>query len=306
MGFNFEVKEASRVGQWSKIAIAGPSGSGKTYSSLLIASGLTRNGRIAVIDTERSSANKYAKILGDKKFSTLELPNFSPGTFVEAIKYLVGQGFDTIIIDSLSLAWSGPNGVLDLVDKAARRSSSGNTFAAWKDINPLLGELSDAILSSPAHVIATLRVKTDYIMETNEKGKQQPKKVGLAPIFKTEFDYDFDIVGNMDQDNYLTISKTRIDFIQGDVVKRPGFEYGRRLREWYDGNDPEPVKLVVEEVATIDPITKLKRIGGLMQRKGVGIDKVMERFVVNPREMNDEQHNKLIEWLEAQEVSDNG
>lgn len=58
MVFKFEkaTKEKAKL----RAALFGPSGSGKTFSALRIATGLGR--KIAVIDTERGRARKYADI----------------------------------------------------------------------------------------------------------------------------------------------------------------------------------------------------------------------------------------------------
>ncbi|MBM7855876.1 hypothetical protein JOC37_002297 [Desulfohalotomaculum tongense] len=100
-----------------RLAIAGPAGSGKTYSALLIAFGL--GGRTAMIDTERGSGELYVH-LGDYDVCSLEAP-FIPEKYVEAIQAAEGAGYDNIIIDSLSHAWAGPGGVLDIHGHAADR-----------------------------------------------------------------------------------------------------------------------------------------------------------------------------------------
>ena len=57
-------KKAERKGLWAHVAIDGPTGSGKTWTALTIANGLLKGSdkRCAVIDTERSSANRYADV----------------------------------------------------------------------------------------------------------------------------------------------------------------------------------------------------------------------------------------------------
>lgn len=309
----FEIKEAVREGQWAKIAIKGPSGGGKSFTALQLAKGLTRNGKILVVDSERGSIKKYAKALGDMKFSVMDPPNFAPDWYAMAVKHAVAQGFDTIIIDSLSHTWMGKGGALEMVDKAAKRSSSGNSFTAWRDVNPVLAEFTDVLLSVPAHVIATVRVKQGYVMQENSKGKIEPKKVGIEPIIRDGFEYEFDIVGNMDMDNNLIIEKTRVEFINGEVYHKPTWELGRALRDWYDGNEPEltaPEAYKVVEVsedpvippppvAEIEGPTTLQRIGGLMKRKNVSLDDVVREFGDNPRQLSEEVQDQLISWLEA-------
>ena len=56
-----QIRKAERKQAKIKLALQGPSGSGKTFSSLLLASGLTDSWeKIAVIDTENTSADLYA------------------------------------------------------------------------------------------------------------------------------------------------------------------------------------------------------------------------------------------------------
>jgi len=301
----FKIKEATREGQWARIALDGPSGSGKTYTALQIASGLSRNGKIVVIDTESGAAKKYSKILPGKKFFVLDLDNFSPAMYCAAIDYAVEQGFDTIIIDSLSHAWSGKGGALELVDNAAARGG-GNSYTAWRTANPMLAELTAKLIGVPAHTISNMRVKTEYVMETNEKGKQAPRKVGLAPIQRDNLEYEFDIYGRLDMDNNLVISKTRVDWLNGQVIHKAGEKLGRDLLAWYDGNEPTPVpEPVVPEIKESAPEpppdtgSVLKRISGLMARKGLTMKELEQAGYSNPREMTLAAQLQLIEYLEA-------
>jgi DNA replication protein DnaC len=85
-----------------RLAIAGPSGAGKTYSALAIASGLTTIDKVAVIDTEHGSADKYADIY--RGFSSVKITdNYAPDIFVETIKDAEASGFEVLIIDSLTI-----------------------------------------------------------------------------------------------------------------------------------------------------------------------------------------------------------
>src|SRR5690348_7959535 len=80
MGFQRAVKYEAKL----RLAIAGPSGSGKTWTALTLATGLADGKGIAVIDTERGSASKYA---GDFEFDVLNLDApYHPNRFIEAIR----------------------------------------------------------------------------------------------------------------------------------------------------------------------------------------------------------------------------
>jgi len=128
MSFTKANKKQSKL----RLAISGPSGSGKTYTSLIFGRYIATElgGKLAVIDTERGSASKYA---GQFDFDCMELQNdYSLDAYTNAIKEAEAQGYSVLIIDSLSHSWSGRKGALEMVDDIAKRSNSGNSFAAWK------------------------------------------------------------------------------------------------------------------------------------------------------------------------------
>lgn len=216
-----------------RLGLMGPAGSGKTYSSLCIAKGL--GPRIAVIDSERGSASKYAGDVAD--FDVCRLDSHAPRKYSEAIRKADELGYDVVIVDSLSHAWTGKDGALELVDRAAKRSQSGNSFMAWREVTPQHNEMIDAILQSRAHVIVTMRTKTEYTTEV-VNGKTVPKKVGLAPIQRDGLEYEFDVVGDMDLEHNLIISKTRCSALDREVFCRPGEEFGSLLKMWLSDGAP--------------------------------------------------------------------
>lgn len=233
----FSFTKATKRQARLRMALIGPSGSGKTYSALAIASAMAPGGKIAVIDTERGSASKYAGIFA---FDVLELETFAPETYAQAIEAADAAGYDVLIIDSLSHAWFGKDGALEQVDRAAKRSSSQNSFAAWREVTPHHNAMIDAILQCKAHVIVTMRAKTEYVMETNEKGKSVPRKVGLAPVQRDGLEYEFDVVADMNLDNDLIVSKSRCPAMSGQVVNKPGENVAKILLAWLTDGAPQP------------------------------------------------------------------
>lgn len=212
--FKKATKEKIKV----RLALSGASGAGKTYSALAIASYLAKP--IALIDTERCSASKYA----DKfDFDVCELTDFHPARYIEAIQAAEQAGYSTIIIDSLSHAWYWE---LDAVD------SQRNSFAAWKNVRPLERKLIDAIVGCGSHVIATMRSKTEWVIETNAKGKAEPRKVGTTPVQTASIEYEFDIAGEMNQQHILTITKSRCSELSDKTFLNPNKEVAVILNEW--------------------------------------------------------------------------
>lgn len=222
-----QFQKASKKQARLRFSLIGPAGTGKTYTALRIATNL--GGRIALIDTEHGSASKYA---GEFEFDTLELRDFSPRTYVEAIHMAEEAGYEILIIDSLSHAWVGKGGALELVDNASARSKSGNKFTAWRDVTPLHNELVEAILQSRCHVICTMRSKTEYVQEKDDQGKTVIRKVGMAPVQRDGMEYEFDVVADLSVDHSLVISKTRCSALDGAVIRLPGKEIADTLRAW--------------------------------------------------------------------------
>lgn len=227
-------QKATKAQAKLRMGIAGPSGSGKTYTALAVGTAL---GKTALVDTEHGSASKYADIFD---FDVLELaPPFHPDRFVEAIKE--ADGYDVLVIDSLSHAWNGAGGLLQIVDQIAARQKTANTFGAWKEATPIQDRLVDAILGARLHIIGTMRSKQEYVLEAVEKNGrtvQVPKKVGMAPVQRDSFEYEFDVFAEMDQEHRLIVSKTRCPALTDRVIEKPGAELAETLREWLqEGED---------------------------------------------------------------------
>jgi hypothetical protein len=233
IGFVKAVKHESYL----RMALAGPSGAGKTYTALSIATALAGGKPIAVIDTERGSASKYADVFD---FSVLELDSFHPDRYVEAIQAAVDAGFGVVVIDSLTHAWEGTGGLLEIVNEIAKRKYQGNTFRAWAEGTPIQNRLIDAMTASRIHVIATMRTKTEYATEKDERtGKTSVQKLGTTVKQRDGMEYEFDVVGRLTIDNELVIEKTRCSALAGKVIAKPGRQVAETLGAWLAGARPE-------------------------------------------------------------------
>lgn len=234
-GFDFE--DAVRAAEKARLALTGPSGSGKTYTALSIGTGLLpEGGTLGVIDTERGSASKYAGLF---TFKTMKLPSFEPQALIRALAVAADRGIDVVIIDSLTHFWSGRGGALAQVDQKTRASNSKNAFTTgWKDISPVLLDMLDAILSYPGHVICTMRVKTEWVIQENDRGKKEPTKMGTKLDQRDGIDYEFDLVGAMDQTHTMTVDKSRYPTIEvGSTHAKPDFAFGQEIASWLDDGE---------------------------------------------------------------------
>lgn len=222
-------QKATKKQAKGRMAIDGPSGSGKTYTALAVAGSLAPTGKIAVIDTERGSASKYADLFD---FDVCELDTFEPAGFIKAIREAEEAGYECLVIDSLSHAWSGTGGILEQNDKVAAKNR-GNSFAAWRETTPMHNTLVDAILGSSCHVITTMRTKTEWVMEEDDRGKKVPRKVGMAPVQRAGIEYEFDVVVDMDPEHRAVVSKSRCHALADEVIKNPGPEdLGKTFADW--------------------------------------------------------------------------
>ena len=289
-------KKAVKLESKLRMALMGPPGAGKSYTALKIGSILAEGGRVAVIDTEHGSASKYSDIWN---FDTLELDTFSPAVYIDAIHAAEDAGYDILIIDSISHAWNGKGGALEMVDREAAKMKVPNTFAAWAQITPMQNKLIDAITAAKMHLIVTMRSKVEYIQTSDERGRTIIKKVGMAPIQRDGFEFEFDVVGDMALDNSLNITKTRCSALAGQMFAKPGVEVAEILMEWLKGVAPTPR---VQEQPTTVTSADLKNLNQLRLALGVKredlANEVMNRFgEVKAADLSRDQIIELRTWM---------
>lgn len=228
-------QKATKTQAKLRLALIGPSGSGKTYSALAIATGM--GGRTAVIDTEHGSASKYAGIFD---FDVLELTAFAPAMYVQAIHAAEEEGYDNVVIDSLSHAWMGKGGALEMVDAATRQQKTPNSYTAWGKVTPEQNKMVEAILACRANIFVTMRSKQDYVQEKDGNGRTTIRKVGMAPVQRDGVEYEFDVVGDLTIDNDMVITKTRCPDLVGQAFSKPGKDVADILRGWLGDGAPAP------------------------------------------------------------------
>jgi energy-coupling factor transporter ATP-binding protein EcfA2 len=250
-------KKAEKTQRKARVAFDGPTGSGKTYSALILATELAKHegGRVAVIDTENSSASLYSDLFD---FDVCELVEFSPENYHAAIAAAEEAGYKVIVIDSFSHAWEGSGGILDTNTKIAKQKYHGNTFSAWGDTTPMQRELIDAITGCKAHIIVTMRSKMDYAMEENMvdgRKKTTVTKIGLAPIQRQGVEYEFDVIVDMDVAHTALLSKSRCHVIADKTVNKPNARFWVPFIEWLTNGAPAPERTRQSTTVTPPPPT---------------------------------------------------
>lgn len=225
----FVPQKAVRRGQKARLALAGPSGSGKTWTGLEAAVVLAEGAPILVCDTERGSSALYADFYD---FDVIEWdPPFDPRELADVLDDMSSK-YGAILVDSLSHFWEGEGGTLEIVDAAAARAR-GNSFAGWKEGTPAQNDMISSLLRAECHVICTMRSKVEYVLETDQRGKQVPRKVGMAPIQRWGLEYEFTVTADLDVEHTLLVDKTRCHPLAGRMYKiGHTVELAETLRDW--------------------------------------------------------------------------
>ncbi len=291
-----QIKKATRKQSKLRMAIMGPSGSGKTYTSLKLATLMFD--KVGVIDSENGTASKYAD---EFDFDVIELADdYSPDVYIEAIKLFEKEGYDCIVIDSMTHEWSGKGGCLELVEKFTRTKWKGNSYAAWADVTPLHNKFLDAITTSKCHIIATMRSKMDYVQTEDSKGNKTIRKVGMAPITRDGAEYEFDLVLDMTLDNTGQISKSRAKGMLNTIWEKPGEELAKAIKQWLEAGvepEPQPWSMTKERLIKFYDLVKSKGCTEKSDMVAVVADIAPEAIVngdVNWDRLTEEQHDILI------------
>lgn len=236
----FVIQKASRLKKYLKINISGVSGAGKTMGALLVAKGLVGSlDKVCVLDTENGSASLYASM---GCFDTVKLePPFTPQLFVNAINFVMSQKqYSCIVIDSISHEYEGQGGLLEIVE------GFGGQFSSWGKASPIHKAFLDSLLRSDIHIITTTRKKTDYSMETNDKGKLSPKKVGLKDVQKEGYEYELDLALDVDINHNASVSKTRLMDNDGNSIFDSNIPFkltdkiGEKIKSWNESGKHPP------------------------------------------------------------------
>lgn len=292
-------QKAVKYGAKLRMAIAGPAGAGKTWTALLLAEALADGKGVAVIDTEHRTASKYADVYD---FDSMELTNFHPQKYIDAIHEAEEAGYAVLVIDSLSHAWIGSGGVLEEKDRIAKQKYQGNSFSAWNEASQLQNKLVNTILSSKLHIICTIRSKMDYVLEKNEAtGKTTPRKVGMAPVQRDDLAYEFDVFATMEIDNTLIVDKSRCPDLSGAIIAKPDASVAHTLKSWLDGAPAPARKIDTERLNVLYVRGKKAGVFASTDEFTEFLGSQLHMEVETPRELTEEQGKDVEAEIEKRE-----
>lgn len=228
-----------------KGSIQGASGAGKTYSALNIMTaliGITSPGKgIAFIDTEKS-AELYSPPFDfavDDDFGEGNKLSYDYKKLIEKLENARRSGeFGGVIIDSMTHFWKEKGGFTSKIDaicdQQRARGGKGDSFAAWKEVDPMYRELMTYIRQYPLHIIMCIRAKQAY-EDVVENGKKKKIKVGMEPEFRDGFEYEMDAQFSINHDHVLVPLKHRLGSVLETTFKNPGADVATVIADWLAG-----------------------------------------------------------------------
>ncbi len=254
-----QLKQSKRSNVKLRIGISGPSGFGKTTSALLLAYGLTNDwSKIAVIDTENSSASLYSN-LGNYNVLDLQAP-FSPERYIEAIEVCEKAGIEVCILDSITHEWSGIGGCLQIHEQL------GGRFQDWAKVTPRHQAFIDKILQSNCHIITTTRRKIDYSLDVGSNGRTKVVKHGTKEITREGFEYELTVNFELINDKHLVkVSKDRTGLFNGKPEFIISSATGKKLLHW----------------STVEPVNNKPILDRIQEC--LSVSQLMELYKQNPQ-----------------------
>lgn len=299
-------KPATRKKLKARIAICGPAKGGKSYTGLrfvfalanYFASQMGRAPRVACIDTENRSLSKYQGESPDGipfNFDVVELAHFDPQQYIDIIKTAEREGYDALLIDSLSHAWTGTGGALEKVDNA----KGSNKFTdGWRDVTPLHNRMIDAIVRANLHIICTMRTSMEYILE-EVNGKKVPRKVGMKPVQRAGMEYEFDCVADVDEHHTMRISGSRCRALDGKSATTPGLDFIQPIFQWLDdGEAPEQPELPASTSIAPEVVPAGMVVSTSPPRAIEDKAEVIASIMAKMRDLKREPA-KIVEWARA-------
>lgn len=237
MSFDFRPARREQAGLF--VALAGGTNSGKTFSGLRLARGIAGPaGKIAAVDTEAGRMSHYAK---DFAFDVVNMqPPFRPERFAQAAIAAEEAGYSVLLIDSFSMEWVGPGGVLDWQDEEFRRMGSKEAarLASW--IKPKMGH------KAMIYSFLQRRIPIVFALRAEEKAEKKGNEIikRWEPICNKAFPFEITVSfmlsanakGVIDLDMPWKMEKDhQAIFSNGDLISE---EHGAKLAAWAAGDAP--------------------------------------------------------------------
>jgi len=317
-----ELKRAQRSKAYLKLGMSAPSGGGKTVGALLIAYGLMKEkyphetdafrwGKIAIVDTENGSGELYVgSEIGGTKIGvynaiTLTEP-FTVDKYTRSIELCHEAGMEVCILDSTTHLWTGTGGLLEKQSNISKKT--GNSYTAWRDVTPEYKKFIDTMLQTPIHIIATARSKQEYVIDKNDSGKSNVRKVGLEPEQRKGFEFEFTTFFEIDADHMAFGAKDRTSLFDGKFFTITP-KVGAELMRWLENATDEEAEVVAtahpaEPEESIDSLKQgiMETLSALGGSKNQALRTLVKEFAPNGNPNSIKDVTKLLELKDKLEL----
>lgn len=243
-----KIVKAEKVDKPAKVFITGPSGAGKTLGALLLAKGLTNDGKVLVIDTEnrRNRLHVGDSALGDWKWDAFEgmglddsfIPP-SPQNLVDIISEVEqAKAYDCIILDSLTHEW-------DWVKKYQSELPGGQKAEGrnWAKAKAENFKFVRKFLQTSIPMIVTARSKMETAAFAGSDSKKATSKLGLTPECEGKFPYECDFWFDIAENHLATMSKTAQALFEDLEFFKITEQHGKILSDFCRGQSMTPEEI---------------------------------------------------------------
>jgi len=223
----YKVEKATRVQKKVKALLSGPTNSGKTLGALLLAKGLTKNGKVLLVDTEsgRSSLHVGDPLLEGWVWDAVYIgpEDATSQNLIDVIQEAANEGYDALILDSITHEWEWVK---------QYQQDLGGRFTDWKKPKEIHGRFVRSVLGASIHILMTMRSKMDYVQDEDDKGRKKVRKLGFSPQGESNFPYEVDFHFIINENHLSKMDKTAQGLLTNPEVFIIEEETGSLLRRF--------------------------------------------------------------------------
>jgi len=241
-------KKAVRKMSYMKNLVISPSGGGKSYTTLRLVTGFAKQlelldgkkHKVAYINTESGRGEMYADYF-DYDILNLKAP-YSPEEYIECVDDALEDGYDILVIDSLTHEWSGKGGCLEIHNNMSGKDS----YVKWGKVSPRHEAFMDKILDCKAHVFATVRGKDAYERTVDSGGKVGYEKMAIGYDQRKNLEYLFYTTFMIDLESHQAkaVKDNTMIFTKNERLSE---KHGVELCNWAYNTTAEDVKALKDE-----------------------------------------------------------
>lgn len=284
--------EVTRAQSKASIVIQGLSGRGKSGLALAIGYVLADEdwSEVFAVDTENKSLNLFEGIAmhtGDrfgkfKKFDLLRMHGYKPSHYLASKMAAVENGAKVFIQDSITHAWTGAGGVLQMVTAAEQANTKVNRFNAWGQPEIVFerDSMYEMIRDPDVHMISTVRVKEKFDLVTGEGVKSLGEQQIQMPDLKYEPDLVLDMLTSGTTEGRapkVRVIKSRYAILAEGETYEFTKELMEQLRDYLaEGADPAEMmeqqrQEFINEITHILDNSKSKQTVWLIYKEELGV-----------------------------------